>query len=105
MPSKKPKQPTLVLFRRYRDGDVIALFPDIPFDDAGHVSSYSHIGQHSAANYEGVITDTLPAREHEYRHLLKELKKVGYKNLEIQEVPPFLKQGSLFKDQPDVRSP
>ena len=101
MPTKKNKQPTVVLFRKYQNGEVVALFPDIPFDNKGNVSCYSHIGQHSAADYEDVIADTLPAREQEYRHLLEELKKARYTNLKIQEIPPFLTQGSLFTDQPN----
>lgn len=103
MPSKKNKQPTVVLFRKYQNGEVVALFPDIPFDDKGNVSCYSHIGQHSAADYEGVIADTLPASQPEYRTLLEELKKAKYTDLEIQEIPPFLKQGSLFTDQESPR--
>jgi hypothetical protein len=70
----KKEQPTVVLFRRYRTGEVVALFPDIPFDDQGHVSSYSIVGEHAAADYEGVIADTLPASEPEYRTFLKLLK-------------------------------
>lgn len=99
MSAKKSKQPTTVLFRKYRSDEVVALFPDIPFDDKGNVSCYSHIGQHSAADYEKVIDSTLPAAEPAYQSLLKELKKTGYRNLKIQEIPPFLKQGNLFTDQ------
>lgn len=95
MPTKKDKQPTVVLFRKYKGGEVVALFPYIPFDNKGHVSCYSHIGQHSAADYEGVIEETLPAKISEYLILLKELKKAEYTNLKIQEIPPYLKQENL----------
>jgi hypothetical protein len=96
--NKKPRAWTIVIFRKFKEGDVIALFPDIPFDDQGNVASYSHIGQHGAADYETVLEETVPAREPEYRALLAEIKRVGYTDLEIKEVPPEIRQGNLFSD-------
>ena len=41
---------TKVVFRRYPDGQVIALFPDIPWSGRrGEITSYMHVGQHGAA--------------------------------------------------------
>ncbi len=41
------------------------------------MTSYSHIGQHSALSPE-YLRDTAPAREDEYRELLDELVSIGY---------------------------
>lgn len=46
-------------------------------------TSYMHIGQHGAADYVGVIAETSPAQENEYRDLLDKLKTIGYTNLRI----------------------
>lgn len=74
---------TKVVFRKWKDGEVIALFPDDtdPYD--GTVTSYMHIGQHSAADYRYVISTTYPAREAEYQNLLAELKAIGYTDLRV----------------------
>lgn len=75
---------TKVIFRKYRDGQIIALFPDETWNrHDGSITSYMHIGQHGAADYAGVITATRPAREEEYCDLLAELKVIGYDDLRI----------------------
>lgn len=68
---------TKVVFRTYKDGEVIALFPDI---DEGnyYCMSYMHIGQHGAADYSGVIRDTKPASPEQYKDLQRELENIGY---------------------------
>ena len=47
---------TKVVFRKWKDGEVIALFPDNtnPYD--GTVMSYMHIGQYGDADYGHVIS-------------------------------------------------
>jgi hypothetical protein len=77
----KDKFKTDVLFRQYKDGDIIALFPHNA-DRHGNVESYMHIGQHSMADYGGVQMCTTPAKENEYTDLKSELKSIGY-NLRI----------------------
>ena len=63
---------TKVVFRRYPDGQVIALFPDIPWSGRrGEITSYMHVGQHGAAD------------EKEYRNPLSELRAIGYDDLHI----------------------
>lgn len=50
---------TRVIFRRWRDTkDAIAFFPDC-HERPGTVSSYMHVGQHSAARYPH--SGTIPA--------------------------------------------
>ncbi|WP_390598707.1 hypothetical protein [Bacteroides sp. f07] len=75
---------TKVVFRRWKNGDIIALFPDEPWSRSSYMTtSYMHVGQHGAADYAGVIADTSPAQENEYRDLLNELKAIGYTDLRI----------------------
>ena len=75
---------TRVIFRKYPDGEIIALFPDEPwYSGYGLITSYMHDGQHSGAWYKGVIADTKPAKPSEYMPLFDELVATGYNNLEI----------------------
>lgn len=72
-----------VIFRKFPDGDVIALFPGLPGTaNANTCSSYMHVGQHGAAD-TGLVRDTKPAARAEYAPLLKELRAIGYDNLRI----------------------
>lgn len=73
----KSKSCDRVVFRRWKDGGVIALFPHMP-EGRGLVNSYEHVGQHGAADYHGVVRETRPAKPAEYASLLRELKRVGY---------------------------
>jgi hypothetical protein len=73
------KEKTVVIFRKYPDGEVIALFPEIPHDRFGVTcSSYMHNGQHGAADCVGVDRQTKPASPKEYASLKRELTGIGY---------------------------
>ena len=74
------------IFRKFSNGDVIALFPEVPGDSNPFTcSSYMHVGQHgSASAFPG--RDTTPATHEEYSPLLAELKRIGY---EIRVVKRF----------------
>lgn len=76
---------TKVLFRRFHQGDLIALFPEEPADNQlGHCSSYQSIGQHGAASVDlGPYTVPATLAEPDVAALAKELERVGY---EIQPV-------------------
>ena len=75
---------TRVVFRRYPDGQVIALFPDIPWNgQRGEVTSYMHLGQHGAADYHHVLATARLATEDEYNDLFSELQSIGYDDLHI----------------------
>ena len=80
---KSADKMTRAVFRKYPDGQIIALFPDIPWSEDGSVTSYMHVGQHGAAYYKQVIDSTTPAREGDYSALLEELETIGYDNLRI----------------------
>jgi hypothetical protein len=70
------KKELTVIFRKYSNGDVIALFPYELENAYGDVLSYMHIGQHSIATYNFVIRNTKLATEEEYSDLLNELKGI-----------------------------
>lgn len=75
---------TKVIFR-YWNGDVIALFPELPGDmNPETCMSYMHVGQHSAADYGHIIDQTKPAKPEQYAELAQELESIGYK-LEIKK--------------------
>lgn len=74
---------TVVIFRKWNDGQIIALFPYNIWNRAD-VMSYMHIGQHSGACYSGCVRETKPARPDEYKSLYDELISIGY-NLEVQK--------------------
>ena len=74
---------TLTIFRRYPDGDVIALFPE---DDWGNETcgSYMRVGQHGGADYSHVIGSTKKCSPFLYESLRQELTSIGY-NLLIRQ--------------------
>lgn len=72
---------TKVVFRKFKEGDILALFP-YEHEGRGTVSSYQHIGQHSSADYYHCIHATKPATPEEYAPLLAELTGIGY-NLKV----------------------
>lgn len=70
---------TIVVFRKFKDGEIIALFPKLRADVAGKFClSYLHQGQHGGADYQGVIDDTTKANPSEYYDLARELESIGY---------------------------
>jgi len=59
-------------------GTVFALLPHEVCDYSGNVTTYQHVGQHSAANYKYCIATSRPATEAEYKDLKAEMESVGY---------------------------
>mgnify|MGYP001599051550 CR=1 FL=1 len=86
---KPDKDLTAVVFRVWnqwagnRSLYVFALFPEID-EGGGLCSSYEHVGQHGAADYQGCIARTTPATPAEYADLRAELEGLGY-NLRIMK--------------------
>jgi hypothetical protein len=75
-----------VIFRKWQGRDwkeIVALFPTLPANQYGEITSYEHTGQHEGADYGYVVSTTEPAKPSEYRPLLKELPKIGYKRLKV----------------------
>lgn len=87
---------TPVVFRRFSDGEVIAILPTTPGGQSGECMSYLHVGQHGSADYGHVIRITRPAAPAEYADLLAELVRVGYDDLRTyQREQPWMHRARL----------
>jgi len=69
---------TLTIFRKFKEGDIIALFPELKEYRPGTCLSYIHVGQHGSANYNHIINITNKATPTEYNDLKTELESIGY---------------------------
>ena len=76
---------TKVIFRKFKNGfGIIALFPEHQdWSNPNLVMSYMHIGQHSQADYNHIISITKPATEEEYKDLYDELECVVGDDLKV----------------------
>ena len=73
---------TKVIFKKFRDGDVIALFPEeLGGNSPNDCSSYMRIGQHGSADVY-TMSKLKAATPEEYNSLLTELQSIGY-NLKV----------------------
>jgi hypothetical protein len=80
----KDTHKTVVVFRKFKEGDVLALFPsEEEAYNGGFCESYQHVGQHSGADYTHCIKITKPAKPSEYAALKRELEGIGY-NLDVK---------------------
>lgn len=77
-------KPDRVIFRKFKDGDIIAWLPDVPATP-GRCMSYMHVGQHGEGEYPAA---TVPASPAEYAALIKELTAIGYKLRIVAKVAP-----------------
>lgn len=70
---------TITVFRKYKDGEIIALFPAEKWNRYDNTcTSYVHVGQHGAADYDSVVSRTTLATPEEYADLKSELERIGY---------------------------
>ena len=70
---------TVVVFRKWEGGQIIALFPEIPADPDGDLCiSYEHMGQHGSADHHHVVSNSVLAHPHEYASLRRELESEPY---------------------------
>lgn len=85
---------TKVIFRKFKNGEVIALFPEeIADNNPFNCLSYMHIGQHGAASQD-IVYDTKPCKENEYSELKKELEGIGY---EFEVITKFTNRHSVAR--------
>jgi hypothetical protein len=76
---------TKVVFKKFPEGDVIAIFPDEVADPHGNLMSYMHVGQHGACSPEQLhlLDDATPE---EYAPLKKELESLSPEPYHLQIV-------------------
>ena len=78
---------TKVIFRKERDGEVVAYFPEDPGSrDPYTCTCFAHIGQHGIAAAD--VTGTKPASPTEYAALKRELESAPY-NYDLVVVHKF----------------
>ena len=86
---RKDKHKTDVVFRydttKDWKGTIFALLPHECADHQGNVTTYQHVGQHSAADYLYCISKSRPATPAEYADLKKEMEGMGYNFNVIQK--------------------
>lgn len=71
--------PERVIFRVYKEGDIIAIFPRMLGDnDPDTCGSYQHIGQHGACSPRQIIHATKNATPAQAAELKAELERIGY---------------------------
>lgn len=78
---KKHKFKTKVVFYKEKDNTVFAVFPEQMFGNDNTVTSYAHVGQHSACSKD-YYKDLEEASLEEYLDLFEELTSIGY-NLKV----------------------
>lgn len=94
---------TDVIFRKEKDGNVIAVFPYVIYDNIGNVSCYSHIGQHSSMTWEYFFI-TKPCRnKHDFIDLYDELVSLGY-NLNVIQKRHIKKYMSVYYETKERNS-
>lgn len=68
-----------VIFRKFKNGEIIAIFPqESATPDGWECMSYMHQGQHSAASPR-IVDNTKAATPKEYAPLVAELLSIGYR--------------------------
>lgn len=76
---------TIVLFRMFPDGEIVAVFPEVA-GSLGEVVFYAHVGQHGSGPFEHIMDITRAAKASEYDDLKKELTEhYGY-DLDVRRV-------------------
>ena len=73
----KDKDTTKVVFRKFKDGTIIALFPELK-ENGGNILSYMHVGQHGTAS-TAIVNHTKLATPWEFGPLFMELEAIGYR--------------------------
>lgn len=78
-----------VIFRKFKDGQVIALFPLFTGTlDPATCGDYMRVGQHGTCDLRKVVSTTVLATVKEYSSLLKELISIGYEDLAVRSRVP-----------------
>jgi hypothetical protein len=104
-------EPTIVIFRRWPNGRIIALFPYMPRhwnEDEDLSMSYEHGVHHGWANVASVVRRTTPANPAEIASLRKELEgePYQYKLIRVDRTPRDAAEiRDIRRSQPPIRNP
>lgn len=81
----KDEHKTKVVFKKFPEGDIIALMPEEKYqlDQETSIMSYMHIGQHGDA-CPSLVKELDAATPSEYYDLKQELESLGY-NLKVSK--------------------
>lgn len=75
-----PQPKLTVIFRRWPNGNIIALLPQLPgTNNAATCMSYERIGQHASCTPKSVVRGTKPAKSSDSKALFTELTLAGYR--------------------------
>lgn len=104
---EKDKEITEVIFRKFKNGDLIALFPYLVGFRYGDCMSYMHVGQHGEASLGLIYGDqfnnkTLLAAPDEYKPLFDELSNLGY-NLRVLKKMSWRKYSKAYFPQSKIK--
>lgn len=104
-PISAPVERTKVIFRWF-DGDVIALFPELPasFQEPWLCDSFMHMGGHSAADCAMVIHRSRPATEAEYAPVKAELESAYDYHLTIRQRESSVMHHKRFAEAERLRN-
>ncbi len=84
---KKDTEITEVIFRKEKDGDIMAILPYEPFNHVRNVvACYVHTGQHGGCHFDYALKETKPAKPNEYADLLAEMNGLGYNIKAIKRI-------------------
>jgi len=61
------------------EGTIFALMPYDIADRSGNITTYQHVGQHSAGDYHICLAQSKRATPSQYADLKKDLESAGYK--------------------------
>jgi len=80
---QKDNHKTKIIFRKFKNGEIIALFPEVPgTNNIRTCMNYMHVGQHGSG--ECSVIGTKPTKPEDYASLQKELEWMLLHTIELQ---------------------
>jgi len=84
--TEQDTKPTNVIFRKWKDstdfgGDITALMPGEPSScvDRYEIGCYDSSCGHSGADYQFMLSITVPATPEEYANIKADMERIGYR--------------------------
>ena len=70
-------------FEKGSKSEIFAYFPDVPHDNIGNFTCYSHVGQHSSCSPKYFSECEVITKKSVYQPLKNELISIGYNELVV----------------------